>query len=451
MTTNDLNDKDWQKLVKNIGRGKCILMLGSDIPSDTDNSTQPPLITLLARQLAELIAGKAKIFDPDDLPHVAYNYLTNRIGKRIDLEMEAENFYRDYQNHTTKLHECLAQLPFSYCISITADDLMINAFKKVGKAPSEAYYHFRSGNKPMAVAPSVNAPLVYKLYGAITDSRSLVLTETDLLDFLGNVISGCPELPPDLTRLFSDAETSFLFIGFGFQRWYLRILLHLLRNQQVETPPWSLALEDTRFFSDPSHEQTALFFDHAHSIEFKHCSWNELAENMLEHFQQKKAATQNQAEISLPEDAPVVFLCHSSKNSEAVGEFGRRLREHRLNTWRDRDNLRGGDRWDTIIKHVIDNQIDYFLVLQTPDMLAVSESYFIKEIKCALERQAQNWSEFLFMVPAFFAGNTDQKLEALKELNYLDLRNNKDLERLVKNIQDDKQKRMARKELANAN
>jgi hypothetical protein len=450
MTTNDLNDKDWQKLIRNIERGKCVLMLGSDIPLATGDSDEPSLTTLLSRQLAERIAGKAKIFDPDDLPYVAYHYLENRVGDRDDLEMEAENFYQDYENHTTKLHECLAQLPFSYCISITADNLMINAFKNASKAPTEAFYHFRSGNKPLAVNPSVNAPLVYKLYGAITDSRSLVLTETDLLDFLGNVISGRPELPPELTRLFSDAEISFLFIGFGFQRWYMRILLHLFRNQLAKTPPRSLALENTRFFSDPSHEQTALFFDHAHSIEFKHCSWNELAKNMLKHFQQKKAAAQNTPEIPLPADAPVVFLCHSSKDSEAVGEFGRKLRERGLNTWRDRDNLRGGDSWNAKIKHVIDNQISYFLVLQTPNMLSFSESYFVLEIKCALERQAQNWSEFLFILPAFFGGNTDQKLTALSHLNYFDLRNDKDLERLVKDIQDDKEQRIARTEQANA-
>jgi hypothetical protein len=452
MTTNDLNDKDWQKLVKNLERGKCILMLGSDIPSDADNYTQPPLTTLLAHQLAELIKGRAKIFDSDDLPNVAYTYLTNRIGKRIDLEMAAEDFYRSYQNHTTKLHECLAQLPFNYCISVTADDLMINAFKKAGKAPTEAYYNFRHpGNQLKAVTMSVNAPLVYKLYGAITDSRSLVLTETDLLDFLGNVISGKPELPPTLTQIFSDAETSFLFIGFGFQRWYMRILLHLLRNQQIETPPWSLALEDTRFFSDPLLEQTALFFDHAHSIEFKHCSWNELAENMLKHFQKKQAAAQNPQEVSLPDDAPVIFLCHSSKDSETVGLLGEKLRKHGLNTWRDRDNLRGGDRWDSVIKHVIEKQIAYFLVLQTPDMLSPSESYFVKEINCALERQSKIWSEYLFILPAFFGGSTDQKLTELSHLNYFDLRNDQDLERLIKDIQDDKQKRLARKEQANAN
>ena len=36
-------------------------------------------------------------------------------------------------------------------------------------------------------------------------------------------------------------------------------------------------------------------------------------------------------------------------------------------------------------------------------MLAVSESYFIKEIKFALQRQEQNWSEYLFMVLVFFS------------------------------------------------
>jgi len=100
---NLLSDKDWQKLLRTIERGKCVLMLGADIPSDTDNVNQPSLSALFAQKLAEQLPSN-DIFDANDLPHVAQSYLSNRIGLREDLEIEAETFYRDYQHHTTKLH-----------------------------------------------------------------------------------------------------------------------------------------------------------------------------------------------------------------------------------------------------------------------------------------------------------------------------------------------------------
>lgn len=435
-----LKEKDWQRLIRTIERGQCVLMLGADIASDADNANQPPLTTLFARTLAEQLNGKTNVCDPDDLPQVAQTYIANRIGDRNDLEMDAENFYEAHRQHTTRLHQCLAQLPFSYCISITPDELMRNAFKSQGKTPAEAFYHFRQ-TQPLTVTPSRQSPLIYQLYGSITDSRSLVLTETDLLDFLVNIIAGKPELPSELSTLLSDRNTSFLFIGFGFHRWYLRILLHVFRKQ-LNNPLKSIALENTHFFSDPVHEQTVLFYDHSHAIEIKHCSWNELAENLVHQYQEKVAAQPKAVEQPLPAGAPTVFLCHSSEDSEAVEQFGEKLRALGIDTWRDRDNLRGGDDWDKQIRHLIDlNKIHYFLVLQTPNMLAKTQSYFIREIKFALYRQGQQSAGYLFIIPVYFTGQGDEKLAELTHLNYLDLRNDKDLAKLRDNIAEDQQNR----------
>lgn len=460
MELNLFNDREWQKLVRIIERGKCVLMLGADIPSGEDNNL-PSLNTLFARKLAKDTAGKAKICNEDDLPHVSQTYLNNKIGDRDDLEMAAEDFYREFHNQTTRLHKALAQLPFRYYISITPDELMTNALKSDGirRTPKEDFYHFRPGCKELSFLNDLNTPLVYKLYGSVTDSRSLVLTESDLLDFLANIISSCPELPPALSTLFRDKETSFLFVGFGFQHWYLRILLHLFRKSlntstsqtSANNIPRSIALENSSFFADPMLEQTALFYDHTHSIEFKHCSWDEFAQQLLRRYKEKAAIATKTVVEELPEDAPTVFLCHSSANSDAVGELGQKLRSLGLNTWRDRDNLRGGDSWNKRINHVIENQIDYLLVLQTPEMLAASQSYFIEEIKCALARQKQNWSEYLFLVPAILSGDSNKKLEALTHLNYRDLRQDKELELLVREIKADQQKRKQRKESAHAN
>ncbi|GAB6140339.1 hypothetical protein JCM14076_10680 [Methylosoma difficile] len=47
---NGLNDQDLKKLVKNIETGNCVLMLGSDIAADNQNTVS--LASLFARQLA---------------------------------------------------------------------------------------------------------------------------------------------------------------------------------------------------------------------------------------------------------------------------------------------------------------------------------------------------------------------------------------------------------------
>ncbi len=449
MEKNLLNDKDWQKLLKIFEQGQCVLMLGSDIPSGSDNS-QPPLTTLFARYLAAQIDSDTKIFDPDDMTYVVQHYLAKRIGDRLDLELEAVNFYAHYREGTTKLHRALAQLPFSYCVSTTPDVYMVNAFKEVDKHPIKAYYNFGGGNQTLPATPTPNTPLVYQLYGSTDNSESLVLSETDLLDFLANIIAGQPELPSALGKVFGDKKTSFLFIGFGFQRWYLRVLLHLFHSTSKNARTWSIALENNRFFSDPALEQTTLFYGDAHSIEFKNCPWSEFADDLLKLYRQKTDLPVATVEPNLPDDAPTVFLCHCSQDSEAVADLGKKLRDKGLNPWRDRDDLRGGENWDRRIKHLIDTDaINYFLVVQTPAMLAQSESYFVKEINLALERQTKNVDGFIFIIPILLSGSSETKLEALHHLNYLDLRQDLELDRLVRDIFDDRQRRLVRKEAAN--
>jgi hypothetical protein len=47
-----------------------------------------------------------------------------------------------------------------------------------------------------------------------------------------------PPPHPYVTSRFSDRDTSFLFIGFGFRHWYMRILLHVLKAGGTTRPLW---------------------------------------------------------------------------------------------------------------------------------------------------------------------------------------------------------------------
>ncbi len=441
---NSLKEQDWRRLLRNIVRGKCILLLGPDITEDTADSAQPCFNVRLANRLADVVASKIAVCDRDDLAHVAQLYLTHRMGDRTELELEVEDFYQPQQAQRSDIHDCLAALPLSLCITTTPDKLMVNAFKQAGKTPTLAYYHFRSGGSARLGLPDAARPLVYQLYGHIGDSSSLVLTETDQLDFLVNVISNRPELPPELASQFSDPDMSFLFVGFGFQHWYLRILLHVLRKELPKNAPRSLALEGTQFFADPQGKKTALFFDQAQAIEFKQCSWGEFARELRRRCSEEKAAATMPTVQEPSSDAPTVFLCHSSQDSELVGRLGEQLRAKGLNTWRDRDNLRGGEDWDWRLMHVIEYQVDYFLVLQTPHFISKVTSYCYKEITAARERQKSTAQGFRFIIPAFLVGDGKQKLSELEDLNYLDLRQDYGLGRLVNDIWDDHRRRQER-------
>ena len=50
-------------------------------------------------------------------------------------------------------------------------------------------------------------------------------------------------------------------------------------------------------------------------------------------------------------------------------------------------NLRAGDNWNQVLVKVIQEFVDYVIVVQTPAMTSQIEGYFHKEIATALERQ----------------------------------------------------------------
>ena len=445
--SHQLTDSHWNRLIKIIGAGKCILLLGPDVATDPSGDDPVSLSQQLAQRLADqLPESPAGGLDTGDLAHVAQAYRNLLRKDRTDLESEVEMFYEPYQGQRNPIHDDLAALPFKLCITTTPDDFLGNALRTRAKQPRTEYYHFREGRPDRIGTSNAEQPLVYQLFGSLTDSSSLVLTETDLLDFLVNVIAGTPELPPALISQFREheRETSFLFVGFGFQRWYLRVLLHLLRKQLPNSSARSLALEDGRFFANPEHEKTTLFYHHAQALEFRQCSWRAFASELRRRFEQKQAAPVGDLVPEPPADAPTVFLCHSSTDREAVEAFAGRLRQKGLNTWRDRDELRGGDDWDRRLKHVIAKQVDYVLVMQSPTFFSKTESYFFKEINAAMERQTGLAVGLTFVIPAFFLGEGEYKLQELEMLNYIDLRTADGLSRLVQDIQADQRKRRER-------
>jgi hypothetical protein len=308
------------------------------------------------------------------------------------------------------------------------DNLMANAFREAEKSPLIDFYHFRKPRK--FESPGTGRPFVYHLFGALEDLDSLVLTETDILEFLVNVIRGTPQLHSYIEGQLGDPQTSFLFLGFGFQRWYARVLLHVL--QAYDSRNRSLAIEATRFFQHPDTLCASLFFEQEHKIEFRQQSWGEFAAELRRRYE---AQAKRPSIRALPTNAPKVFLCHDTRDREKVVTIQDELQARGINTWRDQQDLRGGDDWDRQIVQVIKKQVDYVLVLQTPNMLQPAETYIHTEIAKALERQERFDQGERFLIPAIL--EPCDGLERLSHIHREDLTMGDSVGRLAEIIQRD--------------
>jgi len=453
-----LEETDWRVLLKSIRQRKCILLLGPGVAVDPANPQGDPLPIQLAQRLADELrnAGKGdRLLAAGDLAHVAQTYEREMRKRRAGLELAIEDFYAPYHDQTTQLHRDLAALPFTLCISTTPERFLLNAFNQMPeKKPNYDFYHFQPDSKrpqrpPSAAPPATNPdkhPLIYDLYGTIDETDSLVLTENDLLDFLVSVTRQTPPLHPYITSEFSDPRVSFLFLGFGFRHWYIRILLHALKARGHESQ--SLALEDAAFFTVPEHEQTTLFFQSGHAIEFRQFP-ADFASELHRRFEQQTAQAQRATEIiaRLSADAPIAFLCHENRDKPAAEALAEELQKCGIKIWLDKQSLRGGDNWAKLIPHVVEKQTDYFVVLQSPRMFDKPESYFKREIHYALERQT-GFGDLRFTIPVLLEPHPDLPLRDLAKFHCIDLTRAGGVNALAGTIHEDWQKRRAMKTAA---
>lgn len=126
----------------------------------------------------------------------------------------------------TTLHEQLARIKAHLIISLTPDHLLQTAFEEAGIEADFAYYHKGVPRALPLADPDAERPLVYNLFGSMYEPYSLINTQDDLFDFLFAVLGGEKPLPEAVESAIHSARL-FLFIGFEFDKWYLKLILRL--------------------------------------------------------------------------------------------------------------------------------------------------------------------------------------------------------------------------------
>lgn len=425
------------RLVERIRRGTCVLVLGPGVVVDPQDPEGLPLTRKLSRKLAQDpdLARHGAQLNQDNLREVAELFYQSR-RDRDELHLAVADFYRPYEELTTDFHRALADLPFRLCLCTTPDQFAFNAFAhaRLGtgtKTPVAAYYGLHVVSTPALPQPSEQSPLVYHLYGHVDDPDSLVLSESDLIEYLVNVVRGAPALPDVVRGHLGDKETTFLFVGFGFLNWYVRVLLHVFNVYGHKSRP--IALEDRSFFAHPEHTQTVMYFTGERLIEFQQLTWIDFAKSLRDGF--LASGRPAGADKPLPADAPRVFLCYASEDRPAVDELGNRLRRRGIAVWQDTENLRTGDNWDRALVHVIRKQVSYVVVCQSRTMDRRESGYYHKEIDVALEQQGLCRPPLKFLMPVKIEDCAG--LDSLAELQAVDVRTEDGVGRLVDDIRED--------------
>lgn len=234
-----MDESDWDRLITQLSRGDCTPFLGAG----ACHGTLPA-----AAELSTHWAGRYDYPFPDnyDLARVMQYISISRRDSVFVKEMLCEDFASRGSPpyaHSAEPHALLSGFPVRVFITTNYDDFLTEALKRAGKSPNQVICPWylpvnaitKFASKFPAAQPEPEKPLVFHLHGNLGTPKSLVLTESDYLEFLANIaVSRTGEGTQLIPSIVLSAMTDYplLFIGYSLQDWTFRVLFHgLLRTQ----------------------------------------------------------------------------------------------------------------------------------------------------------------------------------------------------------------------------
>lgn len=210
-----MQDINWKFILNTIKSEKCVLLLGPELPIAPGNK---PVHNSLCNFLdVKNNKSISSYYDRD-----GFFLFPDGMAKTFVFYEMKDFFAQNFENDILKK---ITQIPFHLIISLNPDNKISETLNNY-KIPHEFQY-YRKKQKPNEVdTPTKLAPLIYNLFGSISEEESLVLTHDDLFDFLHTSL-GTYSLPVKLQKTLQDAD-NFIFLGFRFDRWYLQLLIRLL-------------------------------------------------------------------------------------------------------------------------------------------------------------------------------------------------------------------------------
>jgi hypothetical protein len=130
-------------------------------------------------------------------------------------------------------YKILAQIPARVFITANTDELLEMALREAGKNPTTMVCPWREfsedadpGLYDNDYEPTDEQPLVYHLFGLLSQPESLVLTEDDTFRYLIGITRHMKNIPSQVGRALADS--ALLFLGFQAEEWNFRVVMQSL-------------------------------------------------------------------------------------------------------------------------------------------------------------------------------------------------------------------------------
>ncbi len=221
-------------LAKSIKAGQCVLFLGPKVLLTLQGGIQKSFNDVLAEVIVNQFTEDTyyDISQVDNLNYVAQQYSKMEgyvAGDQGRLARELYEQLKGEETLDTKAYEKLAELPFRYIINTNPDDQLATIINEM-KPDSCVVRHYDPARIEQADEQPplpVNKTLIYNLLGTMADPVSVQMTESQLIKFTSRIVSGKPPLDRQVRLAFNE-NTYYLFLGFDFDQWYMKLVLDMV-------------------------------------------------------------------------------------------------------------------------------------------------------------------------------------------------------------------------------
>jgi hypothetical protein len=393
----------WDEILGFIEEGKCILMLGSDVSIDPDTSI--PYTQQFAQELKSKLPDDEAIADN-------FNSIAEAYIKKWSESLFLNKIKRFYSNSKSPslFHQYISEIPFPLIINTSPDNLLWKCYDNA----LFDFYDFNQNRDQPAFSGAPDMPLIYNLFGSASKPDSLVITEKDRLEFLVNIIRRNPPLPENIrSEKILNIENMFLFVGFDFNEWYLKLLLKLL---SLNNKRFAYALEqqeknvkpDSKVFY--SHNFNLSFLEAPHSLFLK-----KLKEKYQEH-NQPLIQVHSQLEPQAPNRAPVakeLMIAADSKDQQQVIEIEKMLSpliiKGKIKTWHYEKIIPGDNPQDVLDAEIAKAEI--IILCLSPESL----NYHIRSGILDKMEQRKAKGENITILPLLIRSCLYEEAEQLEE------------------------------------
>ncbi len=336
---NELTDTIYQNIARNISEGSCVLFLGpAAITAKQADGSYRPLADLCANQLAKNL-GLSKE-EEDSLYHVASALRIRAQRSDTMLISEVQDFYNKAEKEAkiNPLLEQLSDLPFKIIVNTTPDDFFARFYAQAVRDYRFDFYNFRKPTSdPIYTFGDDAPPLIYNLFGFYKKSESLVLTYSDQLAYVNKITGAQHERLPDSLLAAFAVPRFYLFLGFDFEDWSLRVLFDaLFKNARNSIQPFAYPLK-----GEPETGPFAkVFFQSEFRMEFPKVDLEAFTTNLLEHY--KNLGGQASSDSAAPV-ANALILHNEAKDDEGYQALLNHLKPLKIRTLSLRDAVGQGD------------------------------------------------------------------------------------------------------------